>query len=106
MPSVCYEVFPLVVLEAFSQQTPVIVRNLGGMAEVVEESGGGLTWESDEELVLAMARLQDDIEYRDTLGRLGCQAWEKKWTAEAHLDRYFELIEQVAAGRKFVQAAG
>jgi glycosyltransferase involved in cell wall biosynthesis len=106
MPSVCYEVFPLVALEAFSQQTPVIVRNLGGMAEVVEESGGGLTYQTDEELVLAMARLQNDIEYRDTLGRLGYEAWEKKWTAEAHMERYFELIEQVAARRKFAQAAG
>ena len=41
VPSLCFEIFPLVILEAFQQKTPVIVRNLGGMPESVAESGGG-----------------------------------------------------------------
>jgi glycosyltransferase involved in cell wall biosynthesis len=99
VPSVCYEVFPLVALEAFSQQTPVIVRDLGGMAEVAEDSGGGISYNSDEELVAAMARLQNP-EHRNALGRSGYEAWEKKWTAEAHLEKYFDLISKVAARKR------
>jgi len=41
MPSIGYEVFGMVLLEAFVARTPVIVRNLGGMPEVVEDSGAG-----------------------------------------------------------------
>jgi glycosyltransferase involved in cell wall biosynthesis len=35
VPSLSFEVFALVILEAFMQQTPVIVRNIGGMPEIV-----------------------------------------------------------------------
>jgi glycosyltransferase involved in cell wall biosynthesis len=51
---VWYENFPLVIIEAFRQRTPVIVRNLGGMLEIVAESGGGFVYETDEELVAAL----------------------------------------------------
>jgi glycosyltransferase involved in cell wall biosynthesis len=54
IPSVWYENFPLVIIEAFRQRTPVIVRNLGGMLEIVAESGGGFVYETDEELVAAL----------------------------------------------------
>ena len=40
VPSLCLEIFPLVILEAFRQRTPVVVRNLGGMPEILAESGG------------------------------------------------------------------
>ena len=33
VPSVCYEVFPMVILEAFAEGTPVVARDLAGMAE-------------------------------------------------------------------------
>src|SRR5712691_6859885 len=39
VPSLCLEIFPLVILEAFRQRTPVVVRNLGGMPEILTESG-------------------------------------------------------------------
>ena len=41
VPSSGYEVFPLVILEAFQQRTPVIAHSLGGITEVVELSKGG-----------------------------------------------------------------
>jgi glycosyltransferase involved in cell wall biosynthesis len=42
VPSLSFEVFALVILEAFMQQTPVLVRNIGGMPEIIQESSGGL----------------------------------------------------------------
>src|SRR5262249_11737556 len=42
-PSINYEVAPpLVIMEAFRQKTAAIVRRLGSMPEIIEESGGGL----------------------------------------------------------------
>ncbi len=93
VPSICFEVFPLVTIEAFAQRTPVIVRNLGGMPEVIEESGGGFVYHADEDLMAALDRLLDDPSERLRLGELGYSAYQRLWSVEAHLDRYFELID-------------
>ncbi len=100
VPSLCYEIFPLVMLEAFRQKTPVLARKLGGMAEVIEDSGGGIAYESDDELIGGMNRLLDDTPYRRMLGTTGFEAFEKNWTPEVHLDRYFDVIRGIAAARR------
>jgi glycosyltransferase involved in cell wall biosynthesis len=99
VPSVCYEAFPLVMIEAFRQQTPTIVRNLGGMPEVIDESKGGVTYNTNEELVTAMERLLSDPAARNEMGMSGYEAFRKKWTPEPHLRQYLDLIENVAAAR-------
>jgi glycosyltransferase involved in cell wall biosynthesis len=99
VPSICFDVFPLVPLEAVSLKTPVIVRNLGGMPEVVEESGAGFIYDTTDELVYAMDRLLADSSYRNRLGQQGYASYKNHWTAEAHLRRYFQLIHEIAAAR-------
>lgn len=41
VPSVWFENAPLVIAEAFAARTPVLVSDLGGMSELVEEGRGG-----------------------------------------------------------------
>jgi glycosyltransferase involved in cell wall biosynthesis len=98
VPSVCYDASPLVTFEAFRNQTPVIARNLG-MPQRVEESGGGLTYNTDQELVSAMDQLLADASYRNRLGTRGYKSFQEKWTAEAHPKSYFALVYQIAAAR-------
>lgn len=43
-PSICYENCPIVINEAFMARIPVITSNVGGMAELVKEGEGGLTF--------------------------------------------------------------
>lgn len=99
VPSICFEIFPLVMIEAFSQQTPVIVRNIGGMPEVIQESGGGFIYNTEEELLTAMERLLADPSYRDAIGARGYETCQRRWTPEAHLQHYFALIHEVQAAR-------
>jgi len=99
VPSLCFEVFPQVIIEAFRQQTPAIVRNLGGMPETLEESGGGFVYNTDEELIATMDQLLADPAHRRELGLRGYQAYQRNWTAEAHLQHYFALIQEIAAAR-------
>ena len=40
IPSVTYEPFPTVAIEAFARRTPVIAHDLGGLTEIVTDSGG------------------------------------------------------------------
>ncbi len=97
MPSICYEVFGIVLIEAFAVKTPVIVRALGGMPEAVEDSSGGFVYHDDAELVQAMTRLQNDAALRRALGENGYAAYQRLWNEEAHLAKYFALIEEVSA---------
>jgi len=87
-------------LEAVSSGTPVIVRNLGGMPEVVEDSGAGFIYNTDEDLVSAMDALLDNSVYRNKLGQRGYEAYRKNWSIEVHLQRYFNLIHEIAALHK------
>ena len=41
VPSVCFETFGIILIEAFRQGTPVIARRIGPFPEIVERSGGG-----------------------------------------------------------------
>jgi len=99
VPSICYEVSGMVILEAFRQRTPVLVRNLGGMPELARESGGGIVYSTDAELVSGLDRLLDDPEYRAQLGEHGHAAYQRLWTTEPHLEGYFKLIHEIAARR-------
>jgi len=96
VPSLCYEVFPLVLLEAFSNRTPAIVNALGSLPEIVRECQGGLEFSNQEELLAAMGRLQTDADLRSQLGRNAYHGWEEKWTERAHLHAYFGILAETA----------
>lgn len=100
VPSLTYETFGIIIIEAFARKTPVIVRDLGPLPEVVEDSGGGLVFRTDEELLNSLRRLAATPALRAELGERGYQAFLKYWSREAHLDLYFDFIRQTAT-RKF-----
>jgi glycosyltransferase involved in cell wall biosynthesis len=95
VPTMTYEAFGLVIVEAFRVKTPVIVRNLGGMPEMVEESGGGIKYNTLEELVAEMELLLNNFSVRAEMGRLGYEAYQRQWTAEIHLQNYLGLIRRI-----------
>ena len=90
---------PLVIMEAFSQKTPVIASNIGSIPALLEQTGGGLVYSTEQELLAAMDRLLSDLAHRRELGLRAYAAYRANWTAEAHLDRYFGLIDEIAATR-------
>ena len=53
LPSICYENCPIVINEAFMTKTPVIVSDLGGMAELVENGRTGFTFPAGDAQSLA-----------------------------------------------------
>lgn len=98
--SLGFEVFGLTVIESFALKTPVIANNLGALPELVLESGGGLIYNNDAELLASIERLATDRIYRDTLGEAGYETFLRKWTAEKHLEGYFAIIEDVSRRRR------
>jgi glycosyltransferase involved in cell wall biosynthesis len=95
VPSICLETFGIVVIEAFSVKTPVIVNNCGALPEVVEDSGGGFIYNDQKELSEALENLAGNSGLRDELGNKGYEAFLKYWNEDAHLKQYFNLIESI-----------
>jgi glycosyltransferase involved in cell wall biosynthesis len=98
VPSLTYETFGIVILEAFARKTPAIVRDLGALPEVIGESGGGFAYRSDDELLDYICRLGENPQEREALGERGYAAFVRLWSREAHLRQYRELLE--SAGKR------
>lgn len=104
IPSITYETFGMISIESFARKTPVIVRDLGALPEVVNEAQGGFVYRTDEELLGAVRQLLDDAPTRNRLGEQGYRAFIEKWSTEAHLRQYYQLIDQ-ASQAKYARSA-
>ena len=100
VPSICYEVFGIIIIEAFSLKTPAIVNNLGAMPEVIEDSGGGFVYNTEEDLVNSIEILANNPDLRKELGLKGYAAFLKYWSEDSHMKRYLDLIEEIKQNRK------
>jgi glycosyltransferase involved in cell wall biosynthesis len=106
VPSITFETFGQVIIEAYAAHTPVIARDLGPFPEILAESGGGLLFHTDTELRAAMERLRTDRALRDRLGEAGYQAYRARWTEEVHLRRYLQLIAEIRARKGMIARGG
>jgi glycosyltransferase involved in cell wall biosynthesis len=100
VPSAMVEIFPLVVLEAFSHKAPVVARNLGALAEMITESDGGLLYRTEDDLIAALGRIAQDPRLRSELAENGHRLVAGRWSEAAYLRRYFDLLSELAV-RKF-----
>jgi len=99
VPSICYEVFGIIIIEAFEMKTPVIVNNLGALPEVVEDSGGGIIYNDEAEIVAALKELVTNDHKRGELGQKGYDAFLRFWNEESHMRQYLQLIEELQKKR-------
>jgi glycosyltransferase involved in cell wall biosynthesis len=94
VPSLVYETFGFITLEALAQRTPVIATELGAVGELARESGGGLTYTGEDQLVEAMERLRTEPGLREQLGERGHAAFVERWSPEPHVQRYLDAIAE------------
>jgi glycosyltransferase involved in cell wall biosynthesis len=96
VPSLAYETFAIVIIEAFSRKTPVVVHDIGPPPEIVRESGGGFVYRDERELLDTVARIENSPELRAELGEKAYGAFRQRWTREAHLEAYFSHLRAAA----------
>lgn len=94
VPSICYETFGIILIEAWSHGAPVIARRLGPFPEIVEPAGGGELFSTPEELRGLMHRLQHEPGLRDRLADSGYSAFLSRWSEAAVIPRYLEIVER------------
>jgi glycosyltransferase involved in cell wall biosynthesis len=96
VPSITYETFGLTSVEAFARKTPVVVRDLGALPEVVHDSGGGFIYRTEEELLAALRRIARSPQLRFELGEKGYDGFLRWWCRETHLKLYFDYLNHIA----------
>jgi glycosyltransferase involved in cell wall biosynthesis len=100
VPTVVYETFGFVALEALANGTPVVVRHLGALPEIVEESGAGFTYRTEAELIEALEAIRTNPDLRRELGERGRAAHVERWSEGPHLAQYFAAIEEARERRR------
>lgn len=97
IPSVCYEGFPMTVVEAFACGKPVIASNLGSLAELVEDGRTGLLFEPSNPQDLAN-KMRWMIEHKDAcieMGKNARKVFEEKYTAEKNFKILMNIYNTV-----------
>lgn len=101
LPSICFEMCPLTILEAMSHGLPVIASRIGGLGELVDDGETGYLFEpgNDEELAYKMACLWESPELCRQFGEAGRRKAEREYSEAVFFDRlmgfYQEAIEIV-----------
>lgn len=99
VPSVCYEGFPMTVVEAFASGLPVIASRIGSLAEIVREGETGRFFEAGDPVSLADAvnahlMAGSDIAAMSAAAR---QTYERHYTAERNAARLLEIYHAALA---------
>jgi glycosyltransferase involved in cell wall biosynthesis len=91
VPSICYETFGMVIVEAFSTSTPVIASRIGSLPELVENGVTGLLFEhgNSEDLAEKILWAQNNPEQMRQMGRNALKKYQTEYTADQN---YNQLI--------------
>ena len=93
LPSLCYEGFPMTVVEAFAVGLPVIASRIGGLGTLIEHNRTGFLFEpgKPDELAATIATASTCASLRQSLGRAAREQFQTKYTQEANYSILMEI---------------
>jgi glycosyltransferase involved in cell wall biosynthesis len=102
VPSIWYETFGLVIVEAFACSTPVIVSRIGVLAELVRDGETGLLFDpgNPRDLADKMAWALAHPEQMAAMGRNARAQYEAEFSAEVNYRRLMEIYAGVLAEQR------
>jgi len=99
LPSICYEVAGLVILEAYKYGLPVIGSNIGGIPEMIKQGETGFLFEpGDEKELVALLRNLSKEQLRHM--EVACQQAAMDHSMEHHLERLMEVYQSLGGSRR------
>jgi glycosyltransferase involved in cell wall biosynthesis len=106
VPSVWYETFGLVAVEAMGRGVPVIASRIGGLQELIAEGEAGLLFEAGNatDLAAKMRQLWSQPEAARLMGATGAQRARDEYNEDTHFQRLMQVYE-AAIARHAAQAA-
>jgi glycosyltransferase involved in cell wall biosynthesis len=101
-PSVCYENFPLSIVEAFAAGVPVVASGMGAMSEIIEDRHTGLHFRPGDPDDLA-AKIQWASGNTREMDRMSGEArnqYLSKYTPEQNYRILMDMYERVLGGKE------
>ncbi len=102
VPSICFENFPVAIVEAFACGLPVIASRLGAMAEIVRDGETGLLFEAGnaDDLARKMAWAESNPEALREMGANARREYEIRYTPEVNYRQLMAIYsDAIAAAR-------
>lgn len=101
-PSICYENFPLTVVEAFSYGVPVISSQLGAPTDIIENHRTGLFFQpgNAQDLAEKVKWAWDNKTIMEEMGNNARLEYESKYTAEKNLHALEDIYKQTIENYK------
>lgn len=96
VPSLCYEGFPMVILEAFACGTPVICSKIGSLEEIVAHGDNGLHFRAGDSNALRAA--VDEMVVRqdmNAMGKAGRQTFLEKYDPDTNCEQLLSIYDSV-----------
>jgi glycosyltransferase involved in cell wall biosynthesis len=93
VPSICFEGFPMVLVEAYAAGTPIIASRIGSLAEIVEDGATGVLVEPGDGARLAQA-MSWALDHPGELARMGAagrERYETRYRGAAHLATLLDI---------------
>jgi len=106
-PSICFEGFPVVVVEAYATGTPVIASRIGSLAEIVEDGVTGLLVEPGDDIDLAN-RVRWAVDHPHEMLRMGATArkrYDTRYRGASHLAALLDIYQAPSGRRRSVAGA-
>lgn len=101
VPSLCYEGFPMTVVEAYAAGLPVIASNHGSLASLVDHERTGLLFKtgSATDLMIQVSRIAANHQLAERLRQESRREYEEKYTAA---ENHRQLLEIYATARTVI----
>lgn len=101
VPSVCYEVFGMSVIESFSHGTLVISSQIGGLQSLIENGYNGFLFDpaNAQDLVRKMEMLDDKKEL-ERMSKNAINTYRAKYTPDIHFKRLMGIYNELTDDTK------
>jgi glycosyltransferase involved in cell wall biosynthesis len=101
VPSRAFEGFPMVIREALAFGVPMVVSDIGAMANIVADSGCGVAFAVGDPAALAHAaqKLWDDPQRMRQMGRTALDVYRRLYSEQAAYDALLAIYEAARARR-------
>ncbi len=102
LPSLCYENFPLTLVEAMSVETPVIASNVGALSCIVRDFETGILTNpgNAEDLAEKILWLWKNKDERERMGKNARKEYEEKYTPEKNYHLLMDIYERAIEKHK------
>ncbi len=95
LPSLCFEGFPMTIIEAFSLGVPVAASDIGPLSNIVKNGESGILYKPGDALSLyhTMKEIWDRSDQLSSLGQGARQEFDKKYTAAANYENLMKIYD-------------